>query len=142
MRAARPATLELYRRTGEPMLPRGLVVSTVTVPAAAIHDAALHLAEERGWLRRGWSWVCGLLDEVRYTTDGWRTSHVLRAGDHPTRLTADGRALLTEVEPGTEVEFAARIRVVALRPGRLEHPEARGEAWLNRPGENFHQRST
>ena len=74
---------QTYRHDGEPMLPRGLAVSTVTVPAGRIRSAALRLAEERGWLRHGWGWVSGLLAEVRYTTDGWRTFHTVRAGDRP-----------------------------------------------------------
>ncbi|MHB8876265.1 MAG: hypothetical protein ACYC8T_21445 [Myxococcaceae bacterium] len=87
-------------------------------------------AESQGWLSGGGgvkvSWL-----ELGYTTDGWKTSHVLAFAELP----ATGRYPLPGVAPGTEIEFALHVGVAS---GRVDDA-GRGELWMNNGGRNYRQ---
>lgn len=116
---------------GVPYHPKGMSVSTVHF---LVHPG---LEEVRAAAQsEGWGAVATETEEVRYTTDGWQTPHVLKAGDQPSPFAADGRIFLPDVSQGTEVEFALKVGIVPVGAG----PQAaRAEVWLNNGGENYRQ---
>jgi len=116
---------------GAPVFPRGMSVSTVHFE---VHPG---LEEVQAAARaNGWSRVSAEADEVVFTTDGWKTMHVLKATDQPPTLAPDGRIFLPDVKQGTEVEFAVRVGV---HHGVASTPETRTEVWLNNRGHNYRQ---
>src|SRR4051812_34155554 len=113
---------------GVPFHPKGMSVSTVHFE---VHPALPEV--QAAAQSHGWSAVAAETDEVRFTTDGWKTTHVVKAGDQPPPLAADGRIFLPDVQQGTEVEFALKVGI---------HPVAggmRAEIWLNNGGQNYRQ---
>ncbi|HVE82896.1 MAG TPA: hypothetical protein VND93_08620 [Myxococcales bacterium] len=116
---------------GAPFYPRGMTVSSVHF---AVHPG---LAEVQQIARsNGWSSVSAEADEVVFTTDGWKTSRVMRASDTPPPMSPDGRIFLPEVQRGTEVEFALKVGV---HPAGADPQAARAVVWLNNGGKNYRQ---
>lgn len=113
---------------GAPLFPRGMTVSTVHF---AVHPG---LSEVQAAARaHGWSSVSAETSEVRFTTDGWKTAHAVKAGDQPPPLAPDGHIYLPDVKHGTEVEFAVKVDV------KPESGGAGTEIWLNNGGRNYRQ---
>lgn len=116
---------------GAPVFPKGMAVSTVHF---LVHSG---LPEVQALTRaRGWPAVEIETEEVRFTTDGWKSERVVRSSDQPPPCAPDGRIFLPDVKQGTEVEFALRLGVKPAAPGAHE---ARAEVWLNNGGQNYRQ---
>src|SRR5262245_16771630 len=116
---------------GAPVFPRGMSVSRVHF---TVHSG---LSEVRAAAQaHGWNSVSAEADEVRFTTDGWKTTRVVKSTDQPPTLTPDGNIYLPDVKLGTEVEFAVKVGVT---PGAGDAAAAREEIWLNNGGQNYRQ---
>jgi hypothetical protein len=114
--------------TGVPFHPKGMSVSSVHFQVHPGIEEVRAAAQAQGW-----GAVAAETDEVRYTTDGWKTAHVVKAGDQPPPLSPDGRIFLPDVKQGTEVEFALKVAIQPVSGGM------RAEVWLNNGGQNYRQ---
>jgi hypothetical protein len=116
---------------GAPIFPRGMTVSTVHFQVHPGLPEVQEVAQANGWHA-----VSIQTEELRYTTDGWKTEKVVRSSDQPPPMAPDGRIYLAGVGQGTEVEFALRLTVVPVDSGGGAVP---AEVWLNSGGKNFRQ---
>ena len=108
-----------------------------------VHEALPELrayAEAQGWLLRGWTDLQVPWIELRYTTDGWATTHVLRSTDVPCPV-VNGWFYLPQVTRGDEVEFAVRVGLACRAEEDSAGERAQGELWLNDGGKNYRQRA-
>lgn len=95
-------------------------------------------AREKGWLDAGFTQLSISWLELHFTTDGWRTTHVLRSTEVPSPV-ADGYFTLASVPKGTPVEFAIHAGVACHAPHDSAGVRERGETWLNNGGRNYTQ---
>jgi hypothetical protein len=116
---------------GAPVFPKGMTVSTVHFDVHPGLDEVRAAAQAHGW-----SAVVAETDEVRFTTDGWKTAHAVKASDQPPPIAPDGRIFLPDVQQGTEVEFALKVGVYPVAGGAQS---TRAEVWLNNGGANYRQ---
>jgi len=106
-----------------------------------VHDGLPELktyAEHRGWIERGYTSLVVPWLEMHWTTDGWKTLHVLKSTDVPSPM-VNGYFHLPKVPPGTEVEFAIRVGLNCRCPGDNAGAREVGELWLNNHGRNYRQ---
>lgn len=136
-----PTRLETDAHT--PFRPR----SAHMVPTSAIHfavhpgiDALQSFAAGQGWNSRGWTELAVPWVELRYTTDGWKTLHVLSSSDVPCPI-VNGYFYLPNVPRGTEVEFALQVGLSCHAPSDGDHARAESSLWLNNGGQNYRQTS-
>src|SRR5690348_5835204 len=97
---------------GAPLFPKGMSVSTVHFEVNPGLDEVRETARANGW-----SAVAAETEEVRFTTDGWKTTHVVKSTDQPPPLAPDGHIYLADVRQGTEVEFALKVGVYPVDAG-------------------------
>lgn len=91
-----------------------------------------------GWTERGFTQLSVPWQELRYTTDGWKTQRSLKSTDVPSPI-GNGWFNLPDVAKGTTVEFAIHVGVACHAPGDAAGYRERGELWLNNAGRNFTQ---
>jgi len=113
------------------MFPKGMTVSTVHFEVNPGIEEVRAAAQAQGW-----GAVAAETGEVHFTTDGWKTTRVVKASDQPPPLTPDGRIFLTGVQQGTEVEFALKV---GIKPVDAGAKATRAEVWLNNGGQNYRQ---
>lgn len=97
-------------------------------------------AHERGWYARGYSQLCINWQEMHYTTDGWKTVHVLKSTDVPCPV-INGNFYLPNLAAGTAVEFAIRVGYGCRAPEDSSGYRDSAEHWFNNHGANYRQTS-
>ncbi len=95
-------------------------------------------AHEKGWVGRGFTVVQVTWQELHYTTDGWKTTQVLRSTDVPSPVVS-GFFFLPGVAKGTEVELAVHVGLSCRAPGDPAGYRERGSLWFNAAGKNYRQ---
>jgi hypothetical protein len=117
-------------------------------PSSVVHfhigpetEEVKRFALAQGWLDRGYSSLSIGWLELRYTTDGWKTTHVLKSTDVPSPVVA-GFFFLPGVPPGSEVELAVHAGVFCRAPGDVAGYRERGSLWFNNGGLNYRQVSS
>lgn len=95
-------------------------------------------AEARGWLARGFTSLTVSWLELRWTDDGWKTTHTVSSNDVPCPV-VNGTFHLSGCAAGTEVEFAIRVGLACHAPHDTAFARDVGELWLNNDGKNFKQ---
>lgn len=93
-------------------------------------------ARERGWAAKGWTMTFPW-QELRFTTDGWRTMRVVKSTEVPSPLT--NGFFTVPVAKGTKVEFALHVGLASHAPGDAAGYREAGELWLNNGGHNYAQ---
>lgn len=123
-----------FRARSSPMIPTSAIHFLVHpgMPELQAHAAA------QGWLGRGWSELAVPWLELRYTTDGWATTHILKSTDVPCPI-VNGFFYLPRVPRGTEVEFALHVGVSCRAASDAAGSRADGSVWLNNGGQNYRQ---
>lgn len=118
----------------------GGVSSTVHFVVHAAMPEVQAYAHSRGWPERGYSVLSTPWQELHWSTDGWKSTHVLKSTDVPSPV-VNGYFVLAGVSPGTEVEFAIQVGVACHAPHDTAGARDVGEVWLNNGGANYLQRS-
>ena len=95
-------------------------------------------AEEQGWLAHGWDNLAISWQEMHYTTDGWKTTRVLKSTEVPSPV-INGHFYLPFVVKGDKVEFAVQVGIAARTPGDTSGERASGVLWFNGDGQNYRQ---
>jgi hypothetical protein len=130
-------------------LTSGAVRPTTAVmpPMSTVHflvhgemPEVLAYAAARGWLEKGFSRITVTWLELRYTTDGWKTTHVLHSTDVPCPV-VNGFFFLPDVPPGQEVEFAVHAGLACHAPTDTAGCRDVGDVWFNNGGANYRQKS-
>lgn len=130
-----------------PSSPSGVIrpVTAAVPPVSSIHflvhagmPEIQELAYRRGWLGRGFTTLSIPWTELHWTTDGWKTVHVLRSTDVPCPM-MNGYFFLPSVPAGTEVEFAVRSGVACHAPHDTAGNRDTTEIWFNNQGQNYRQ---
>jgi hypothetical protein len=101
-------------------------------------DEVWRYAAERGWLEKGFTALSIGWLELRYSTDGWKTTHVTKSTDVPCPVVAD-YFFLPNVPRGTEVELAVQAGVLCRAPTDAAGYRERGSLWFNNGGQNYRQ---
>ncbi len=96
------------------------------------------VAEARGWLDRGFKTLTVPWLQLNWTSNGWKTTHVVSSNDVPCPV-VNGAFHLTGCAPGTEVEFAIHVGIACHAPGDTAFARDVAELWLNNGGKNFMQ---
>ena len=96
------------------------------------------LAETRGWIARGFSSLSVPWLELHWSSNGWKTSHVVSSNDVPCPV-VNGTFHLAGCPPGIGVEFAIHVGVACHAPGDSAFARDVGDLWLNNGGKNFVQ---
>jgi hypothetical protein len=108
-----------------------------------VHGALPELrayAQEKGWLDQGYTQLAVPWQEMHWTTDGWKTAHVVQSSDVPSPV-VNGFFHLPRVAPGTEVEFALHVGISCRRPEDSAGARDVGDLWLNNAGRNYLQKT-
>lgn len=95
-------------------------------------------AASRGWHARGWTTLSVSWLELHWTSDGWKTTHVLSSNDVPCPV-VNGTFHLANCARGTTVEFAIRVGLACHAAHDTAGARDVGELWLNNDGKNFTQ---
>lgn len=106
-----------------------------------VHPAMVEVqdyAAQRGWFAQGFTTLSIEWLELHWTSDGWKTTHVLSSTDVPCPV-VNGFFFLPNVPRGMEVEFALRVGVACHAPHDTAGSRETGELWLNNAGANFKQ---
>jgi hypothetical protein len=93
---------------GAPMYPRGMPVSSVHFQVHPGLAEVQEAARARGWSAAALS---AELTELHFSTDGCKTTHVVRSADKPPPFAPDGRVFLPRVQHGTPVVIAIMVGV-------------------------------
>ncbi len=101
-------------------------------------DELQRYAREKGWPQAGYTHLTIHWLELHFTTDGWKTTHVLKSTDVPSPI-IDGWFLLPYVPKGTALEFAIHVGLACHAPNDAAGYRERGELWLNNGGRNYSQ---
>src|SRR5262249_18777050 len=96
------------------------------------------LAHEQGWHATGFTALSVGWLELRYTTDGWKTTRVLKSTDVPCPVVG-GYFFLAGVPIGTEVELAVHAGILCRSPGDRAGYRERGSLGFNNGGKNYRQ---
>ena len=114
-------------------------------PRATVHfwvppgmEQLTAVAEQRGWTSRGWTVLSVPWLEMHYTTDGWRTTRVLKSTDVPSPY-INGYFYLPFVEKGQEVEFAVHAGLACRAPNEGHQERESTSLWFNNAGKNYRQ---
>jgi len=128
-----------------PMLPPPPSYLYGGAPRATIHfwihpsmDELKALAHQRGWPNKGWTVLTLPWLEMHYTTDGWKTTRVLKSTDVPCPV-INGYFYLPHVEKGQEVEFAVHAGIACRAPNEGNQERESTSMWFNNDGENYRQ---
>ncbi|MBL8910885.1 MAG: hypothetical protein JNM17_09310 [Archangium sp.] len=106
-----------------------------------VHPGMVELqreAQARGWNERGFTTLSVAWLELRWTADGWTTTHILSSNDVPCPV-VNGTFHLQNCPAGTNVEFAIRVGLQCHAPHDTAFARDVGELWLNNDGKNFTQ---
>lgn len=103
-------------------------------------DEIQRYAREKGWLQAGFTELSIAWLELRFTTDGWKTTQTLKSTEVPSPV-VDGWFSLADVPKGTAIEFAVHAGVACRSPSDAAGVRERGETWLNNGGKNYTQLS-
>ena len=122
------------RTQSSPMIPTSAIHFLVHPGLAELQSFAAH----EGWFAHGWTELSVPWLELRYTTDGWKTTHVLKSTDVPCPI-VNGFFYLPRVPRGTEVEFALHVGVACRAQHDAAGSRAEGSMWLNNGGQNYRQ---
>lgn len=122
---------------------------TAAVPSVSAVHFLVHagmqevqaLAQAKGWFARGFSTISIPWTEMHWTTDGWKTSHVLRSTDVPCPV-MNGYFFLPNVPVGTEVEFAVHAGVACHATHDTAGSRDTAALWFNNHGRNYYQTTT
>lgn len=95
-------------------------------------------ARRRGWLDLGHTHLTVNWLELRWTADGWKTTHVVSSDDVPCPV-VNGTFHLTGCQPGTEVEFAIHCGIASHAPHDTAGAREVGDLWFNNGGQNYRQ---
>lgn len=116
-----------------------------TGPMSTVHfavhpgmDEIQQLARARGWLDQGFTHLTVTWLELRWTADGWKTTHLVSSDDVPCPV-VNGTFHLADCAPGTEVEFAIHCGVACHAPQDTAGARDVGELWFNNGGQNYRQ---
>jgi hypothetical protein len=93
---------------------------------------------EREWTARGFTHVTVPWTEMHWTTDNWKTSHVLRSSDVPCPV-MNGYYFLPNVPTGAEVEFAIHAGIACHAPQDTAGSRDTADVWFNNDGKNYRQ---
>jgi hypothetical protein len=93
---------------------------------------------EREWQARGFTHVTVPWTEMHWTTDNWKTSHVLRSSDVPCPV-MNGYYFLPNVPAGVEVEFAIHAGIACHAPQDTAGSRDTADVWFNNDGKNYRQ---
>lgn len=127
--------------------PRGVITSMfasrgpVSMLHFLVHSDMSELrreAEARGWAERGFHALTVPWLELHWTSDGWKTTHVVSSNDVPCPV-VNGTFHLSGCAPGTEVEFAIHVGIACHAPGDTAFARDVAQLWLNNDGRNFRQ---
>jgi len=118
-------------QAGAPIYPKGMPVSALHF---AVHPALPEVQSAAG--ERGWKEASAEVEEVHYTSDGWKTGRVVKCTDQPPPFAPDGRIFLAGVQRGTEVEFALQL---GIHKAAGTEEEESAHIWLNNGGKNYRQ---
>lgn len=106
-----------------------------------VHPAMVEVqreAEARDWFARGFTSVSVEWLELRWTTDGWHTTHVVHSTDVPCPVVS-GVFHLKGCPPGTAVEFAVHAGIACHAPHDTAGVRETGDLWFNDEGRNYRQ---
>ena len=130
-----------------PSSPSGVIRPvTATVPAISTVHFVVHagmpeiqgLASARGWLERGFTTLSIPWTEMHWSTDGWKTVHVLRSSDVPCPV-MNGYYYLPNVPTGVEVSFAIHAGIACHAPQDTAGMRDASDVWFNNHGLNYRQ---
>jgi hypothetical protein len=128
-----------------PMLPPPPGYLYAGTPRATVHfwvhpgmEELRSIAEQKGWLSKGWTVVTVPWLELHYTTDGWVTTRVLKSTDVPCPV-INGYFYLPYVEKGQQVEFAVQAGVACRAPNEGHQERESSVVWFNNGGKNYRQ---
>lgn len=135
-----------------PALKRGdFVVTGVVSPSSApmVQMSSVHFmvhpemtevqafAKAHGWLAQDYR-VSVAWQELHFTTDGWKTTRVVRSTDVPSPVVG-GYFFLQGIPEGAMVEFAIHVGLACHAPQDTAGSRDTGELWLNNGGANYQQ---
>ncbi len=130
-----------------PVLPPPPAYLYAGTPRATVHfyvhagmSELRRYAEQRGWLAKGWTALSVPWLELHYTTDGWKTTRVLKSTDVPCPV-VNGYFYLPFVEKEQEVEFAVQAGLTCRAPNDTAGERETGSFWFNNDGKNYRQRA-
>jgi hypothetical protein len=130
-----------------PSISSGFVRPTTSplVQASTIHFLAhtdmhelIDYAAQRGWPGMGYDRLSIRWQELHWTSDGWKTSHVVRSTDVPCPV-VNGYFYLPNVPAGTEIEFAVQVGVACHAPQDTAGARDVGDVWFNNNSLNYRQ---
>lgn len=121
---------------------------TASVPSVSSVHFLVHpempevqqLAADLNWTARGFTILTVPWCEMHWTTDGWKTSHILRSTDVPCPV-MNGNFFLPNVNAGTEVEFAVHAGIACHHPQDTAGTRETTDLWFNCDGLNYRQRT-
>jgi hypothetical protein len=132
---------EAFTRPSAPFRARSAGLPPSSVVHFHVHpemEEVQRFARERGWLGQGFAQLSIGWLELRYSTDGWKTTHVLKSTDVPCPVVG-GYYFLPGVPRGTEVELAVHAGVFCRASGDTAGYRERGSVWFNNGGKNYRQ---
>jgi hypothetical protein len=130
-----------------PSSPSGVIRPvTAMVPAVSSIHFLVHagmpevqeLAHSRGWFAQGFTTLSIPWTEMHWTTDEWKTAHVLRSTDVPCPV-MNGYFFLPHVPSGTEILFAIRAGVACHAPHDTAGTRDTTDLWFNNQGLDYRQ---
>ncbi len=95
---------------------------------------------DMGWVAKGNSVITIRSQEVRWTTDNWKTTNVLMSLDVPSPI-VNGFFSLPNVPKGTPVKFAILVGLSSHHPSDSAGARDFGSTWLNNDGQDYTQTS-
>jgi hypothetical protein len=98
------------------------------------------LVAQRGWHGAGFTTLTIAWTEMHWTTDAWKTTHVLSSTDVPCPV-MNGYFFLPNVPAGTAVEFALHVGVSCHAPHDTAGTRDTASLWLNNEGRNYTQQT-
>lgn len=133
-----PARLDSPRSTLTPMFSARGPVSTLHFLVHADMEELRRAVEALGWHTRGFTALTVPWLELHWTSDGWKTTHVVSSNDVPCPV-VNGTFHLSSCAPGTEVEFAIHAGLACHAPADTAFARDVGDLWLNNDGKNYQQ---
>jgi hypothetical protein len=97
-----------------------------------------NFAKAQGWPQKGWTDLSTYGQDIVYTTDNWKTTRSLNSSQVPSPF-VNGRIILPDVAPGTQVQFALHVYVASHAPSDIGGYRERSDMWLNNNGQNYTQ---
>jgi hypothetical protein len=130
LNSSRSAITQLFSSRGP--------VSTLHFLVHAEMEELRRAAESLGWNARGFTALTIPWLELHWTSDGWKTTHVVSSNDVPCPV-VNGTFHLSGCAPETEVEFAIHVGLACHAPGDTAFARDVSDLWLNNDGKNYQQ---